>query len=100
MGGSWEEARTVMFTALVLGHLLYAYVVRLPLMSNFPNPRLAAAVALGILLQVAIVVGPFGDTFGVVKVDARSWSVALMAGVIPVGLLAVSRFGQAAGRAR
>jgi Ca2+-transporting ATPase len=98
MGGSWEEARTVMFTALVLAHLLYAYVVRLPLRSNSPNPRLAAAVALGILLQVAIVVGPFGDTFGVVPVDGRSWLVALLAGVVPVVLLAVSRFGQAAGR--
>ncbi len=100
LGGSWEEARTVMFTALVLGHLLYAYVVRLPLRSNFPNPRLAAAVVLGILLQVAIVVGPFGDTFGVVMVDGRSWSVALMAGVVPVVLMAVSRFGQTAGRPR
>jgi Ca2+-transporting ATPase len=100
LGGSWEEARTVMFTALVIGHLLYAYVVRLPLGSNFPNPRLGAAVVLGILLQVAIVVGPFGDTFGVVKVDGRSWAVALMAGVVPVVLMAVSRFGQTPGRAR
>jgi len=97
MGGPWEEARTVMFTALVIAHLLYAYVVRLPLRSNYPNPRLAAAVALGILLQVAIVVGPLGDTFGVVPVDGRSWLVALLAGIVPVALLAVSRFSQAAG---
>jgi Ca2+-transporting ATPase len=100
MGGSWEEARTVMFTALVVAHLLYAFVVRLPLRANYPNPRLAAAVALGILLQVAIVVGPFGDTFGVVPVNGRSWLVALLAGVVPVVLLAVSRFGQASGRTK
>jgi Ca2+-transporting ATPase len=100
MGGSWEEARTVMFTALVVAHLLYAFVVRLPLRANYPNPRLAAAVALGILLQVAIVVGPFGETFGVVPVNGRSWLVALLAGVVPVVLLAVSRFGQASGRTK
>jgi Ca2+-transporting ATPase len=99
-GGSWAEARTVMFTALVVAHLLYAYVVRLPWGASLPNPRLAIAVALGILLQVAIVVGPFDDTFGVVPIDGQSWLVALIAGVVPVVLLAVSRIGQVTGSSR
>jgi len=100
MGGGWDEARTVMFTALVVAHLLYAYVVRLPRRANYPNPRLAAAVILGVLLQVAIVVGPFGDTFGVVPVSGREWLVATLAGVLPVVLLAVTRIGQTVVRAR
>ena len=94
MGGSWDEARTVMFTALVLAHLLYAFVVRLPWRASYANPRLSAAVALGILLQGAVVLGPFGDTFGVVPIDSRSWLVAGLAGVLPVVLMVLTRFGQ------
>ena len=38
LGFSWEEARTAMFGALVLGHLLYAYVARLPTTGLSPTP--------------------------------------------------------------
>lgn len=85
--GTWEEARTVMFTALVISHLLYAYVVRLPLRGSRPNPRLAAAVGLGVLLQIAAVLGPLRDVFDVVSIDRTAWLAAIVAGVTPVGLL-------------
>jgi Ca2+-transporting ATPase len=88
-GGTWEEARTVMFTALVIGHLLHAYVVRLPLRTHRANPRLFVAVSLGLVLQVAVVLGPWRDVFGVVALDPIAWAVAAVAGVAPVGILAV-----------
>ena len=86
-GASWDEARTVMFTALVAGHLLYANVVRLPLRTHLPNPRLLLAIGLGLLLQVAAVVGPWREIFGVVALDRTGWIAAALAGVIPVVLL-------------
>jgi Ca2+-transporting ATPase len=88
-GGSWEEARTAMFTALVAAHLLYAYVVRLPLGSNHFNPRLAAAAGAGLLLQVGTVLGPFRDIFGVVAIDSQAWLAAALGGLLPVALLAL-----------
>jgi hypothetical protein len=89
-GGTWEEARTVMFTALVIGHLLHAYVVRLPLRTHRANPRLFVAVSLGFALQVAVVLGPWRDVFGVVALEPNAWVVAAVAGVIPVGILAAT----------
>ena len=86
-GGSWEEARTVMFTALVIGHLLYANIVRLPRRAHWPNPRLFVAISLGFLLQVAAVGGPWRDIFGVAALDQSGWITAALAGVIPVVLL-------------
>jgi Ca2+-transporting ATPase len=88
--GTWEEARTVMFTALVIGHLLHAYVVRLPLRTHRANPRLFVAVSLGFALQVAVVLGPWRDVFGVVALEPNAWVVAAVAGVIPVGILAAT----------
>jgi hypothetical protein len=78
-----------MFTALVIGHLLHAYVVRLPLRTHRSNPRLFVAVGLGFVLQVLIILGPWRDVFGVVALDPIAWVVAGVAGVIPVGILAV-----------
>ncbi len=86
-GASWEEARTVMFMALVVSHLLYAFVVRMPLDGNFFNPRLLVAIGAGLLLQAATVLGPFRDLFKVVEIDRGQWLLALGAGVIPVVVL-------------
>jgi Ca2+-transporting ATPase len=88
-GGSWEEARTAMFTALVAAHLLYAYVVRLPVGSNHFNPRLAAAAAAGLLLQIGTIVGPFRDVFGVVTMDGQAWVISALGGLLPVAVLAL-----------
>jgi Ca2+-transporting ATPase len=89
VGGSWDEARTAMYIALVFAHLLYAYVVRLPVRRNRFNPRLAAAVGAGLLLQVGTVLGPFRDVFGVVAIDGEAWLVATLGGVVPVAVLAL-----------
>ena len=62
LGFSLEEARTAMFGALVLGHLLYAYVARLPTTGLRSNPRLVGAVLFGVLLQSAAMVLPFRPT--------------------------------------
>jgi hypothetical protein len=89
IGGSWDEARTAMFIALVFAHLLYAYVVRLPARGNRFNPRLAAAVGAGLFLQVGTVLGPFRDVFGVVAIDSEAWLVAALGGLAPVAVLAL-----------
>jgi Ca2+-transporting ATPase len=92
VGGSWDQARTAMFIALVFAHLLYAYVVRLPARGNRFNPRLAAAVGAGLLLQVGTVLGPFRDIFGVVAIDSQAWLVAVLGGVAPVAMLALALY--------
>lgn len=84
---SWEVGRTVLLTSLVFAHLLYVYVVRLPLSANLSNHRLTAAVGLGLLFQVALVLGPLGSVFGVIPLDQSQWLVALVAGLTPVALL-------------
>ena len=88
-GGTWEEARTVMFIALVVAHLLYAFVVRLPADGNFFNGRLVVAVGIGLLLQVGTVLGPFKDLFEVVPLSPEQWLLAIGAGTVPVVVLGV-----------
>jgi hypothetical protein len=73
--------------ALVISHLLYAFVVRMPLDGNFFNPRLLVAIAVGLLLQAGIVLGPFRDLFHVVPIDGGQWLLAIGAGVVPVTLV-------------
>jgi hypothetical protein len=87
VGGSWEEARTVMFIALVVAHLLYAFVVRLPASGSLFNGRLVLAIGIGLLLQVGTVLGPFGDLFEVVPLSPEQWLLAIGAGVTPVLIL-------------
>jgi Ca2+-transporting ATPase len=87
VGGSWEEARTVMFIALVVAHLLYAFVVRLPASGSLFNGRLVLAIGIGLLLQVGTVLGPFGDLFEVVPLSPEQWLLAFGAGVAPVLVL-------------
>jgi hypothetical protein len=88
-GATWEEARTVMFIALVVAHLLYAFVVRLPADGNFFNGRLVVAVGIGLLLQVGTVLGPFKDLFEVVPLSPEQWLLAIGAGTVPVVVLGV-----------
>jgi Ca2+-transporting ATPase len=98
LGGDWEEGRTVMFSTLVFSHLLYAYVVRSPFFSNRANPRLAGAVSVGLLLQVATVLGPFADLFDVVAIPGSFWLVALSAGLAPILILAGIEYLRQGGR--
>lgn len=76
-----------MFMALVVSHLLYAFVVRMPLDGNFFNPRLLVAIGAGLLLQAGTVLGPFRDLFKVVPIDGVQWLLAIAAGVVPVLVL-------------
>jgi Ca2+-transporting ATPase len=90
MGGTWEEARSVMFTALVIAHLLYAFVVRLPPGIHKFNPRLAIAIGLGLALQsLGVLVEPVREVLGLVAIDRTAWLVAGSAGVASVAILAV-----------
>ena len=89
---SWETARTVMFTVLVLSHLLYAFVVVLdrpgerpaPLRSLLEARGVLVAVGLGIALQLLIVALPAaGDVFDTMSLSAGGWILCLVAGAIP-----------------
>jgi len=86
-GASWDVGRTVLLTSLVFAHLLYVNVVRLPLSDSASNPRLAAAVGLGMLLQVTLVVSPLGSVMGVSALDQSQWTTVLVAGLAPVAIL-------------
>jgi Ca2+-transporting ATPase len=88
---SWETARTVMFTVLVLSHLVYAFAVWLDRPGEAPAPLrairrsggLVGAVGLGVVLQVAIVAFPPAHAvFDLVALDGVGWLVSVAAGVL------------------
>ena len=72
---------------LVVAHLLYAFVVRLPASGSLFNGRLVLAIGVGLPLQVGSVPGPFGDLFEVVPLSPEQWLLAIGAGVAPVLVL-------------
>jgi Ca2+-transporting ATPase len=93
----WDHARAVMFTVLVLAHLLYAFVVhghdlRRPLWRLLSNGWLLFAVAAGISLQLLIVAWPAAhELFGTAPLTAREWVLVAIAGVIPAGIMLAPR---------
>jgi calcium-translocating P-type ATPase len=90
LGFSLEEARTAMFGALVLGHLLYAYVARLPTKGLRSNPRLVGAVGLGIVLLATVMILPVGQLiFDTTPLPPLGWVVVALAGTLPVAVLAL-----------
>jgi magnesium-transporting ATPase (P-type) len=79
---SIELARTAAFTTLVLAQLFNTFNSRSETMSAFShmfsNPLLWAAVALGVVLQIAVVEAPFlAEAFGTVPLDLAHWGVAI-----------------------
>lgn len=75
---SLEVARTAAFTTLMLGNLFAAFNARSATSSAFhgmfANGRLWAAVALGAVLQVAVVhLQPLQIAFGTAPLDAAHW---------------------------
>lgn len=93
------HGRTVLFTTLVLTHLVYAFIARRPAItaSRHPTARsgwlggpwLTAAVAGGLLLQLIVVTwAPAQATFRTVSLTATDW--ALVVSGATVGLLAVA----------
>jgi P-type Ca2+ transporter type 2C len=80
---TWGEARALMFTVLVLAHLLYAFAVRRP---GAPSGRwLPLAVGVGIALQLVIVVWPAAhEVFATASLGVREWTMVLVGGTLPV----------------
>lgn len=84
----WAHARAVMFTVLVVAHLLYAFVARLPGQPMRRNPWLIGAVVLGIGLQLLIVAWPAAWTlFDTAHLSLREWALVLAGGILPVGVM-------------
>jgi Ca2+-transporting ATPase len=82
----WAHARAVMFTVLVVAHLLYAFAVRRP---RAPAGKwLPASVGLGIALQLGIVVwSPAHALFATAALSLREWVLVLIGGTLPVGAI-------------
>jgi Ca2+-transporting ATPase len=85
LGLTWPEARTVLFTALIIAHVLYVTVVRRGSGSLLRNPWLLAAVAGGVLAQLVIVLWPPAHTiFSTTALDATAWLLAAAGGTLPI----------------
>lgn len=91
----WEKARVVMFSALVVAHLLYAFVAGRwgprDARATGANPWLVAAVGLGIVLQILVVSVPAAHgIFGTTALSAREWLLVAVAGTLPVILMTMA----------
>ncbi|HEX9312321.1 MAG TPA: HAD-IC family P-type ATPase, partial [Actinomycetota bacterium] len=85
----WAHARAEMFTVLVVGHLLYAWVARRPTTGLLSNPWLIAAVAGGIGLQLLVVAWPAAHgLFATAHLPPREWLLVGVGGALPVLLRA------------
>ena len=91
--GSWDRARGVMFTVLVVAHLWYAFVVRGRGQGFLSNRWLVAAVLAGIALQAGVVAWePARDLFGIDALAARDWALVAVLGALPAaGMIALRR---------
>jgi len=91
-GEPWAHARAVMFTVLVVSHLLYALAARLPVRASrhasAPNRWLWIAIAAGLGLQL-LVIGwtPAHALLGTAPLSPREWGLVAVGGVLPVLLL-------------
>jgi Ca2+-transporting ATPase len=98
---SWGQARTVMFSTLVVAHLLYAFAVRggadgreRPRLRDVAsNPWLLVGVGTGLLFQGAIVAWqPARELFGTTSLPASGWAiVAAATASMMVAMLATAR---------
>ena len=93
-GEPWAHARTVMFTVLVVAHLLYAFAVRRPDMeggwfaSLTSNPWLIGAVVAGVALQFLVLALPVAqEVFGTAPLTLREWALVLVGGVLPIAVM-------------
>ena len=88
----WAVAQSVMFSTLVVAHLLYAFTVRgghrgrdRPKLRDLRTNRwLSIGVGLGLVLQIAITAWPAAqEVFGTVALDARAWVLVAAGGLAP-----------------
>lgn len=83
-----EEARGVVFMAIVLFELVRLFTIRADYRQRFfSNPWLMAAIGLSILLQLIILYVPtFATAFGIAPIDSRDWlTMILLAGLLGLG---------------
>jgi Ca2+-transporting ATPase len=93
----WHHARAVMFTVLVVAHLLYAFVARLP--SRRMNGWLIVAVFAGLALQALVVLWPAAHpVFRTASLSLGEWLLVIVGGIVPLfGMMAVDRLSVAQG---
>ena len=85
-----EQARTVMFTSLVVTHLLYAFIARRPATGILTNWRLLAGVGLSLVAQAVIVTVPaFHDLFDTVSLGPQDWLLIAAAAVVALVPIAI-----------
>jgi Ca2+-transporting ATPase len=88
----WREARALMFTTLVVAHLLYALAVSVGPHRSWraitANRGLIVAVAMGVGLQALVIVVPgLHGVFDTVWLTPREWLLAAAAGVLPLVIM-------------
>jgi magnesium-transporting ATPase (P-type) len=84
----WAHARAVMFTVLVVAHLLYGFTVRRPTHGTKPNLWLAFAVGLGIGLQLLIIAWPAARSlFDMAPLSLREWLLVAAGGALPAAAI-------------
>jgi Ca2+-transporting ATPase len=93
-----EAARTAAFSVLVLAQLFYALSCRsfsltMPQLGWFTNPRLVAAIALGALLQLAVVALPATRMLFGVRTPASpaDWAAIVALALLPVTLIELAK---------
>jgi Ca2+-transporting ATPase len=93
MGDPLAEARSILFTTMVLTQLLYSLTFRSERVSvlsanTVRNRWLIAALAGSFALHVALVyLAPVAAVFGVVPLSATDWLIVLGCSLVPLALI-------------
>lgn len=92
-----KNARTLAFIVLIACQLFYSLSVRNVKKSVFKiglfsNKYLIGAIVLGLVLQLGVMFTPFlRNAFGLVMLDSRGWTIAIIAGIVPFVLSEVMK---------
>ncbi len=92
-----KNARTLAFIVLIACQLFYSLSVRNVKKSVFKiglfsNKYLIGAIVLGLVLQLGVMFIPFlRNAFGLVMLDSRGWTIAIIAGIVPFVLSEVMK---------
>lgn len=96
-GFDLPHLRTILFSALAIGSLVYVFAVRSlrrPIfrMNPLENRWLLAAVGLGLVLQIAVVYAPvFQNLFQTVALSSTDWLIVLGLGLIKLVALELGK---------
>ena len=87
LDGDVETSRTVLFSTLMVAHLVYAFVARWPTRGVTSNPWLLGAVVSGIGLHAVIVSwAPAQGIFDTTALSIESWAIVAGCGMAGVAL--------------